>query len=157
MVVTKCPHSITDSEKVKITAQLKFKNNAIFFSSVKYGEMISFGKKIEQPDTVLLVTGIASPKPLEEYLSQFYKVESLVFKDHHQYTITDLLKIHSKFDTFTSDKSILVTTEKDFVRLDSILTDEQKQKYPWYYQSITVEIDREEQFNNLINNYVDTI
>lgn len=156
VVVTKCPETISEKEKEKIKLKIASPDK-IFFSQIIYGDLIPFGKEINNFDTILLVTGIANPLPLENYLKRFCKVESIIFSDHHQFTLADLEKIHAKFDTFTSQNAIIVTTEKDFVRLDTTLTEEAKQTYPWYYQSITVKIDREEEFNTLINNYVDTI
>jgi tetraacyldisaccharide 4'-kinase len=174
IIVTKCPESLSESEKQFISRRLivypfgGFVPNLlreeergglkhVFFSQIIYGDLISFGKAISERMNILLVTGIANPKPLENYLKRFYNVETMIFSDHHQFTDADLSKIHAKFDTFTPRNSIIVTTEKDFVRLETILTDSDKQKYPWYYQSITVKLDREEDFKTLINNYVDTI
>lgn len=172
IIVTKCPESLSESEKQTISRRLivsplegglrgvtnlKLKQKSVFFSQIIYGDLIPFGKEISEYTNILLITGIANPKPLENHLKRFCKVESIVFPDHHQFTEVNLAEIHSKFDTFTSENSIIVTTEKDFVRLEPLLTTTDKQKYPWYYQSITVKLDNEEQFNALINNYVDTI
>lgn len=161
IIVTKCPELLPELKKKAVLRRLnigdKENKKQVFFSQVIYGDLIPFGKEISEPTNILLVTGIANPKPLENHLKRFCKVESVVFSDHHQFTSADLTKIYTKFDTFTPQNSIIVTTEKDFVRLETILTDSDKQKYPWYYQSITVELDREEDFKTLINNYVDTI
>lgn len=161
IIVTKCPESLPESEKQIISQKLNFggreNKKQVFFSQIIYGDLISFGKEISEQTNVLLVTGIANPQLLKNHLKRFCKVESIIFPDHHQFTSLDLAKIYTKFDTFTSQNSIIVTTEKDFVRLETILTDSDKQKYPWYYQSIAVKLDKEEEFNTLINNYVDTI
>lgn len=157
VIVTKCPGSLTEEEKKHVIERLKFRKGSIFFSQIIYGALVPFGKEKKRFSNILLVTGIADPNPLEIYLKRFYKVESMVFPDHHHFTEADLMKIHAKFDTFTPENSIIVTTEKDFVRLESLLTAPDKQKYPWHYQSITVKMDKQEQFNALINNYVDTI
>lgn len=166
IVVTKCPESLSGEEKQTIIRRLDpgvvmtssgEKEQPVFFSRIVYGELVAFGKKTAHYSHVLLVTGIANPNPLKEHLKRFCKVESLVFPDHHQFTGEDLIKIHTKFDTFTPQNSIIVTTEKDFVRLEPLLTASDLEKYPWNYQAITVEIDRKEEFNALINSYVDTI
>lgn len=157
IVVTKCPESLSDAEKRTIIRKLKGEEKPVFFSRIMYGDLIPFTKEIPDYTHILLVTGIANPKPLESYLKRFYQVDSIIFSDHHQFTAADLTRIHAKFDTFTPQNSIIVTTEKDFVRLEPMLTPAERQNYPWYYQSITVQLDREEAFNELINNYVDTI
>lgn len=159
IIVTKCPESLSESEKQSVVRRLNVGKNKkpVFFSRIVYGELIPFGKEISEQTNILLVTGIANPKPLENHLKRFCKVESVIFSDHHQFTSADLTKIYAKFDTFTPQNSIIVTTEKDFVRLETVLTDSDKQKYPWYYQSITIKLEREEDFKTLIDNYVDTI
>lgn len=157
IVVTKCPNELDSNTKLVYKQKLGFDSGKIFFSQIVYGDLIPFGATIPTFSKILLVTGIANPKPLEQHLKRFYEVESLVFSDHHQFTKEDLQKIHSKFDTFTLDQAIIVTTEKDFVRLDTLLSHVEKKQYPWYYQSITVKIDEQETFNTLINSYVDTI
>ena len=129
----------------------------VFFSKMIYGQIVSFGKQIGIIEKVILVTGIAKPQPLLDWLNRFYEVELLAFPDHHNFSREDCAKIHREFDTFAHENCAIITTEKDFVRLSSLLSNDDKTKYPWYYQSITVKIDEEDKFKDLINSYVDTI
>lgn len=172
IIVTKCPESLSDIEKKTISQRLTVSSwrgrsgrkatpglneELVFFSRIIYGDLIPFGKEVSAYTTILLITGIADPTPLEKHLERSYNVESMVFPDHYHFTKADLVKIHTKFDTFTPQNSIIVTTEKDFMRLEPLLKGADRQAYPWYYQSITVKLDKEEAFKTLINNYVDTI
>jgi len=160
IVVTKCPDKLPSEEKESIINNLNVKRIPVFFSKMVYGELISFGKPLSDLNNIqkaILVTGIAKPQPLLKRLNRFYEVELLAFPDHYNFSREDCAEIHRKFDTFAHENCAIITTEKDFVRLDSLLTSEEKTKYPWYYQSITVKIDEEEKFKDLINSYVDTI
>lgn len=163
LIVTKSPETLTSDEKYSIAKKLKFNIHSdnyldkVFFSHIVYGDLYPFGKEIQSASKVLLVTGIANPKPLENYLKRFYQVESLVFPDHHNFTRVELSEIHAKFDIFDVGSTMLVTTEKDFVRISPLLTEQEKGEYPWFYQAIDVKLDRELEFNELINNYVRTI
>lgn len=157
IIVSKTPETVTFQQKQRIKEKLMFKNGNVFFSSIQYDELVSFGTKIEGFEKVLLVTGIANPQPLIDYYQSKFKVEVLKFPDHHHFTSQDIAKIHSKFDTFDNENSAIVTTEKDFVRLNQILSVDDKHQYPWYYQAMTIEIDEKEKFNQLIKNYVDTV
>jgi tetraacyldisaccharide 4'-kinase len=157
LVVTKAPVDLPEEKRQKMKKRLAFKNENVFFSSIVYGDLIPFGKVQTDFKNVLLVTGIAQPKPLVEYLKQFYKVTSMPFPDHHEFTEQDINKILAKFDTFVAEDTIIVTTEKDYVRLEPLLTKVDKQYYPWYYQAISLKIDREEEFKTIIKKYVDTI
>ncbi|HPJ78728.1 MAG TPA: tetraacyldisaccharide 4'-kinase, partial [Prolixibacteraceae bacterium] len=67
---------------------------------------------------ILLVTGIASPEYVVEHvkkLSQF--VDTVLFPDHHYYTENDIQLILQKFYRLQGTRRILITTEKDMVRL----------------------------------------
>ena len=62
--------------------------------------------------------GIANPKPLQEILTTYSaSYEILFFKDHHIFTIDDLQEIKNQFSSIESENKIILTTEKDGVRL----------------------------------------
>ncbi|MES2799192.1 MAG: tetraacyldisaccharide 4'-kinase [Bacteroidota bacterium] len=157
LIVTKCPTNLSPQVKMEIKKRLNFKNENVFFSTIKYGELRCFGKKIEAAKKVLIITGIANPTPLIDFYKDQYQVESIQFADHHLFTSEEIDQIHSKFDIFADENSIIVTTEKDYVRLEQLLSKEQREKYPWYYQTIAVKIDEEEKFNQIIKRYVDAV
>jgi tetraacyldisaccharide 4'-kinase len=157
IIVTKCSSSLSSEERNNYFKKLRYKKKPIFFSKMLYGKLVCFGRKSVLIEHVILVTGIANPKPLENWLKKFYSIEIVQFQDHHNFSMVDIDGIHQKIDIFANSNVAIVTTEKDFVRLDTILSVEEKLKYPWYYQPITVKIDEEEKFKTLINKYVDTI
>jgi len=157
IIVSKTPTDCTESTKNQIVQSLNFKPEFVFFSHISYAEMIPFGTKIENIKKVILVTGIANPKPLLEHISKYYELEPLTFSDHHAFSKGDIQRIHQKFDTFANEETIILTTEKDYMRLKDYLSERNLQNYPWYFQPITVKIDNEEKFKNLINQYVNTI
>lgn len=155
IVVTKCPESIVVEEKNILKKKFSRYEKPIFFSSIEYGKLISFGAKRSSIDTVLLVCGIARPENLLSELSKKYKIVLMRFPDHHSFDLDDILKIHRKFDTFTDNNSAIITTEKDFIRLQNKLSIEELKFYPWYYQPIEIKIEQE--FNFLIKKYVKAI
>jgi tetraacyldisaccharide-1-P 4'-kinase len=79
------------------------------------------------------------------------------FKDHYTFTAKDIAEIQEKFDTFASGKKAIVTTEKDFMRFKPFLQEKKMQQIPWFYQSMQVKIDREQEFIHELNTYVNTI
>lgn len=158
IIVSKSPNDLLNSEKEIISKKLKFAPSKIFFSSIQYGELISFGTSHTKVfESVLLVTGIANPKPLIDQLKKKYKVEIMSFSDHHNFSTTDIDRIHQKFDTFAPDQKAIITTEKDYMRLSEMIAKTEIKNYPWFYQEIEVKLDKEEIFNNLVYQYVDTI
>ena len=157
IIVSKSPKSLDESIKNKVREKLKFNKEKIFFSSIEYGEIKSFSDHNFKAKNILLVTGISNPKPLEEHLKKNHRVESLTFSDHYNFTQEDIKRIHQKFDTFALDNKAIVTTEKDYMRLGELGEETNIKNYPWFYQSITVKIDREKDFKTLIDRYVNAI
>ena len=157
IVITKCPESIEAAHKNRIIECMQKYSKPIFFSSIEYGELISFGAKRTSFETVLLVCGIAQPETLIIELRKKYKVEVLLFADHQNFDSSDIKQIHQKFDTFAQENSVIITTEKDYVRLQTKLTADELETYPWYYLPIELKIENEEQFNLLIKKYVTAI
>lgn len=116
IVVTKCPDQLGKEKQNEIIRTLNPKSQqAVLFSSLSYNENLR-GKNASMVlndligKHITLVTGIASPKPLVEYLdNKGIQVEHLQFKDHHFFSSTEI----QLFNT----KEYVLTTEKDFVRL----------------------------------------
>ena len=100
---------------------------------------------------ILLITGIANPKPLINHLAKFsQRVKHLKFKDHHNFTDQDIKNIVAEYKKLGEYK-IILTTEKDYVRLKTFdyLRD------LVYYWPINVNIDKREDFNNTVLSYVE--
>lgn len=157
IVITKCPKSIESAHKNRIIECMQKYSKPIFFSSIEYGELISFGAKRTSFETVLLVCGIAQPETLIIELRKKYKVEVFLFADHHNFDSSDIKEIHQKFNTFVRDGAAILTTEKDYVRLQTKLTADELETYPWYYLPIELKIENEDEFNFLIKKYVTAI
>jgi len=93
--------------------------SAIFFTRMIYQKPIAlWGKPTNKlPHHLLLITGIATPLYLKEYLiDKGHKVTHLIFKDHHWFSYRDVVNIANTFQSFTEHEKVIVTTEKDSVR-----------------------------------------
>lgn len=123
IMVTKTPSDATQDEKTFIKRKLVRKSGIsnIFFTSIQYGEIMSINKnkaEISPNTVVLLLTGIANPKPLIEHLNGLVKdIEHLAFSDHHAYTSNDILTIKQKFSLIKHPSKVILTTEKDAQRI----------------------------------------
>ncbi len=128
IIVTKCPANITPMEQRGIERSLGvYTWQKLFFSYFQYGEMYPlFDKAKEQlplnrikevADAVMLLTGIASPIQMEEDVRKYTDFVPLHFSDHHNFTPEDVNKIVYVFNSMRGDKRIIITTEKDSVRL----------------------------------------
>lgn len=121
ILVTKCPDDLTEeSQKLIKQKLLKFKKE-VFFTSISYAESVLGATEMLTSELknfeVLLITGIANPAPLLNYLKSLnVKFQHLKYADHHYFSDKEIEGIKNKFDNMQSSK-IILTTEKDYVRL----------------------------------------
>lgn len=102
---------------------------------------------------LILVTGIASPGPLEKHLEQFGKLLThLRFGDHHYYTQGDVNRIIQTFNHHKAESPVIVTTGKDFVKLARY---PELTGLPVYRIPAIPVFEREKELLTLIENYVE--
>lgn len=126
VVVTKCPQRISDKKVSEIHKKLNISDNQqLFFSKIVYGSVVFGWDKVFDFETlleykVLLVTGIADPTSLIKHLKSYDIIfKHLKFADHHDFTNDDVMRIDSDFANLGSGKKVVLTTEKDYVRLNT--------------------------------------
>jgi len=67
---------------------------------------------------IVLFCGIAKPQPLISYLEQkSNRIHPLIFPDHHPFTRKDYKRIRLTYEELSSENKIILTTEKDFQRI----------------------------------------
>jgi tetraacyldisaccharide 4'-kinase len=123
IIITKCPMTLDETERKEIVNEIEPQaHQKIFFTAIEYGVPYHISnnsfRKITHEDEVLLVCGIANPKPLKEYLfdtaATYYQMD---YNDHHIFRIDDLKDMRKKYDHIDADRKMIITTEKDAVRL----------------------------------------
>lgn len=147
IVITKCPETIIEKEKSDIINRIKPKDNQnVFFSSIVYSNIVyskNETKTLIKLENFCLVTGIANATPMVNFLKlKGLNFEHQHYKDHHNFS-QDEINILAK-------KSLILTTEKDFMRLKPypILKDK------LFYLPITAVIDRPLKFNDTIKAFI---
>ncbi len=118
IIVTKCPAGLATSDRKAMETKLQPQSHQkILFASLSYADQVIDGKGNTLPlgalknNEITLVTGIASPKPLLQFLNAAgIKYKHYRFGDHHHFTEKDI-------QSFKGNQLVL-TTEKDFVRLE---------------------------------------
>lgn len=154
VIVTKCPDKLSEQQKSDFIKKLNV-NVPVYFSEITYGSIIPMSDHKIDPENICLVSGIANPKPLESYLRENYSVDAVSkYNDHHRFTKQDIAKIHEIFDNLAGVNKAIVTTEKDAMRLKDVIDAESLKKYQWSYQEMRVIIDRPEEFDQMIIDYV---
>lgn len=163
IIVTKTDPVFSPLAKRVVLEQLKPRpNQRVFFSFVTYGLPIPLFKtlpvlRFNQINTIVLFSGIANPYPLEQYLKHLCsELISLHFADHHQFTEKDILSIKTRYEEQFTRKKVLLTTEKDAMRLiDPSLANALKDM-PVYYIPIEVafHFGEREKFDRIVLDFV---
>ena len=124
IIVTKCTAGLTTEEKNEITGELcPLEHQQVFFTEVVYGKPYHLFTRepvnISGDLDVLLVCGIANPTPLQDYLDHHVQsYDMLRYPDHHIFSIDNLDEIKKQFGEISSTNKLVLTTEKDAVRLE---------------------------------------
>lgn len=141
VIITKCPEGFNLIKQSPFTQNLLpnlRQNTPIFFTKIKYGKPINC--RLEQANNVLgkviLLSGIANPKPFEAYARRTFEVlNHLIFKDHQDFNEQDLKRITSQ-NNF--DGTVLLMTEKDMVKFQPFLNHPLLKEIELYYLPIEI-------------------
>ncbi|MFN4234768.1 MAG: tetraacyldisaccharide 4'-kinase [Bacteroidia bacterium] len=171
IIITKCPNILSPLDRRFILDKLKpLYHQKVFFSYMKYGDFIPlnstkaiFSKEyyFDRNYSILLLTGIANPEPLEYYIeTNAKKVYKHRFADHHFFTVAEIQRVKEIFQEIPNENKIILTTEKDKMRLmlpeiQNIITE-----LPVFYLPLEIcfhESKHDEiSFDQFIKNYVAT-
>jgi len=104
---------------------------------------------------ILLICGIANPKPIKEMLNSYSATyDMMAFNDHHIFDIDDLKSIKKQFQKIESSNKVILTTEKDGVRLAKF--ENELKDLPVFVFPIKHEImfGEEEKFSEIIHAFI---
>lgn len=155
LIITKCPKTLTAIEMKSFTIDLKLTEyQKVFYSYVDYGDLIplneaakslSINYKSLKDINVCLVSAIANPKPLEEFILKYNSQPDIInFPDHYYFREKDYELFNTKFTNLTKQK-VLLLTEKDATKLNF----EKLEKIPVF--AVPIEI----KFHSLANTNID--
>lgn len=129
VIITKCPENVSALDfriKVKELDLMKFQK--IYFSKYNYESLKPVFPEdapfhaslnaLNENDSVLLLTGIAHPRYFVRHMNQYhFRLKVMHYPDHHDFSRSDLMKIEEIFRAMKGERKIILTTEKDAVRL----------------------------------------
>lgn len=125
MVVTKTPRGASETAKDRIRRRLSTTRDVpILFAGIGYGPLTpvfpakSTTDALHNDTHILLLTGIANPLPLYQFLlPQVSEIAHARYPDHHAYSTADIRKTIRRFNEIQKPNKLIVTTEKDAQRL----------------------------------------
>lgn len=157
IIVSKCPSDLSKEEAEHITEEIApLAHQKIFFTHYKYHHpYFIFNQKyrilLEEDIDVLLVCAIARTNYLEDYVSEKVgSLKMLPYEDHHEFTMYDLGQIKRYFDNMEGEKKMILTTEKDAMRLELHREFLNEHRIPVFALPIEVEFlfDQQEAFDH---------
>ncbi len=165
IIVTRTPEYASGIEMRGIIKDLELRaHQSIYFSYLKYSDLYSFfdqSKKIVAPKDlfkyhVLVLTGIANDEAMLTYVKEYADLVSHIrFKDHHEFTNEDADDIRKQFEEISSEHKIIITTEKDAMRLKKLNLKPAWEGIPLYVLPIEVDFKaKTEEFNAEIFKYL---
>lgn len=163
IVVTKSPSVITPYYRKDVEDILKLKpNQKIFYSYIEYQDFqplskFSFTIDVKEAKTVLLISGIANTYSLTDHLKRKYNtISKIEFNDHHNFSDKDIDFIIGKYNDLIGKNKIIVTTEKDAMRLINSSLIRKLDDIPVFTIPIKVKFHKENgtSFNDEILNYI---
>ena len=168
VIVTKCSSELKPIDFRLISKQLNlYPYQDLFFTSFEYGDLIPCFESgqsdiksltnISKPP-ILLVAGIANPKGLISELKTYTPhLETIIFPDHHAFSKSDIKMIDSKFQQMQGTDKLIITTEKDFMRLSDCeyVTDNIKKASYYLPVKVIFQEKKENLFTKKIYDYVE--
>jgi tetraacyldisaccharide 4'-kinase len=160
IIVTKCKPGLTQDERDKIIKEIKpLAHQKVFFTCISYGTPYHITRRefrfFDEKTEVLLVTGIANPRPLKLFLEQRVETYYLAsYSDHHIFTMVDWKDIQKRFEAMTAEKKIILTTEKDAMRL--LKFSQEMNGMPFYVLPIEHKFlfNQENEFNEVVIQFI---
>jgi tetraacyldisaccharide 4'-kinase len=144
IIVSKCPRDLTEAQQQEITRKINpLPGQLVLFSTLSYGELQPVYPTAIHPDpstTVLAFSGIARNELfIKELESRYTLAHQLNYRDHKDYDAQTLTNIATAYKAIASPNKIIVTTEKDAVKLNTWEAQSILGNLPVYYLPIQVE------------------
>jgi tetraacyldisaccharide 4'-kinase len=169
ILYTKCPENYPSGDFQVLKEKINLlPHQELFFSSYRYKNLLPvfrdtnpnegepFDLQKLEKETVLLVTGLADPSGLIEYVKKYASdLQLIIYPDHHDFTQRDIQAMTDFIKTPTAKSKRIITSEKDAMRLtgNSFVPEEIK-AFIYYLPIEVVILFNEELFTQKIENHV---
>lgn len=169
VMITKTPKIFSPMERRRVESHLPHAKEIPFvYSFLRYGELKSIHAShaqrlftdLDRKTQVVLVTGIADPTLLVNHI-EFHKIKiakHFQYADHYNFQVKDIDKWFAQYQSIAGDNKIILTTEKDAMRLLHPRFENQLKSNPIYYLPIEAELHEKDKewFDQKISDYVRT-
>lgn len=168
IIITKCPEQPEQDVKKEWIKKINpAENQTVYFTCITYQSLIKVDFNGHEEERfpienikgyeILLFTGIANPNPLKNFLGTWdTTLDTVIFPDHHKFIIKDMEKVKQRWEAITTINKLILTTEKDWRRLEAADEARVLHNLPVYFLPIEVGWEKEEKssFDDKILKYV---
>ncbi len=129
VIMTKCPDNLSPLDCRLVAKHLDLMSfQKLYFSRYAYSPLQPcfpddnpYNVNLDNftsRDAALLLTGVANPRSFVLHFRQYpFRVKICHFPDHHDFSRKDIQDISARFKSIRADHKIIITTEKDAIRL----------------------------------------
>lgn len=170
IIISKSPelYSPIEHRRIKEIVQ-PLSSQSLFFSYITYENLRPFNQAAKQLTKeegfdvenfkTLVFAGIAKIAPLLDFVQSKAKAVKVVkFNDHQNFTPVHMVKVLNAFNEIISSQKLIITTEKDAMRLKDERLFPLLEEAPVFYLPIKIKFHKnpegELSFNDSINKYV---
>ncbi len=163
VVVSKCPRRLRPIDYRVMVKELDlFPSQYLFFTRYNYlplepvfpdmATSVPYLEWLTSADSILAVAGIGNPRPFVRRIKSYgAKVKVDVYPDHHNYSKKDIEHLKERFASLRGSQRLIVTTEKDAVRLACNPYFPYELKAHTYYVPVEVEFEPFDESVDLIS------
>lgn len=169
IIITKTPKIFSPMERRRVEAHLPNHSNIpVVYAYLRYAELKALHQSYEpkllancdKKTQIILITGIADASLLVNYL-EFNKLKiakHFNYPDHYNYNVNDVDKWQAEYQNISVENKLIVTTEKDAMRLLHPKFENKIDTLPIYYLPIELEMHEKDKewFDNKVLDYVRT-
>lgn len=129
LIVTKCPTTLTRSDRARFIRKLNpSPHHRVYFTGFAYGKpqpvfdsgngALRYKVLRKSGAGIMLVTGLANPKPVLAFLHETLVLGDIVlFPDHHSFGAADLGLVSDRFHGLQGSEKYILVTAKDAVKI----------------------------------------
>jgi len=163
IIVSKCPEDIRPDERDQLLKEIQpFAYQRVFFSWYQhlnpyYLLNSQYTTELQKDWDVLLISAIARTDYLVDYLeTKVNSVKTLEYADHHYFTKYDISHLKRTFENMPNKKKLILTTEKDAMRLELHKEFFQENEFPVFVIPVEVRFHFEEgtEFDELVRQFL---
>ena len=163
IIVTKCPQDITEQERNDMSAKIApLDHQKIYFSRYQYLPPYSFYNGNERINlnkemNIMFISAIANTSYLKSYIEpQVNHITHMEYEDHHNFSEYDIRYILKVYKEIEMDNKIILTTEKDAIRLSKHYQMFAKLKINIFVLPVRVEIlfDQKGEFEEEVKSFL---